>query len=77
MNYSKYIKNDMQWVKYYDFTSEKWEEGIVCEQISDNKWMVLFPGTFSRGSYCLAMEVKDGEIQKDYCAYKFDLKFNS
>lgn len=67
-------------VKYYDKVADYWEEGILCDEVINAKkniWKVYFPSNFIRNeSYFLAMEVKDGEPQKDDCAYRVNYEWN-
>lgn len=62
----------LQIIKYFDKTINDWEEGMLWQEISIKKniWEVYFPATFTREGYFLAMEIKSGLQQKDYCGYR-------
>jgi hypothetical protein len=78
MDKFEYIKkinetiHSLQMVTYFDKTINNWEEGMLWQEISIKKniWEVYFPKTFTRDGYFLAMEIKSGIQQKDYCGYK-------
>ena len=78
MDKFEYIKKisetirSLQMVTYFDKTINNWEEGMLWQEISIKKniWEVYFPDTFKRAGYFLAMEIKSGPQQKDYCGYR-------
>jgi hypothetical protein len=63
--------SSIQMIKYFDKTSNCWEEGMLWQEISIKKniWEVYFPATSICDGYFLAIKVKSGIKQKDYCGY--------